>query len=268
MVLKTKKAKHLSLQPELPCTEQTSQRETVPQRDCWVRNKSKALRNHPNRNLPFSLHRFHVSLGAPTPLTGHHFLREDFWNLQIRPGSPSPPLNHLKSNQAYNFLSQHQTHFSFGAALGLGCYLQAFSSCDEQGLLSSCTAWASQCRGFSPCGPRALEYRLSSWAHGLSWPRSMWIFPDQGSNPCPLHWQADSSPLGQQGSPTWHTWITYAFVITCSINIFLTRWKVSWAGGSLGSIFLSVIPYSVWKIVNIQIIIHGLISSLQQIPVR
>ena len=27
------------------------------------------------------------------------------------------------------------------------------------------------------------------------------IFLDQGSNPCPLHWQADSQPLRQQGSP-------------------------------------------------------------------
>lgn len=31
MVLKTKKAKHLSLQPEFPCTEQTSERETSPE---------------------------------------------------------------------------------------------------------------------------------------------------------------------------------------------------------------------------------------------
>ena len=27
------------------------------------------------------------------------------------------------------------------------------------------------------------------------------IFPDQGSNPCPLHWQADSQPLRHWGSP-------------------------------------------------------------------
>ena len=27
------------------------------------------------------------------------------------------------------------------------------------------------------------------------------IFPDQGSNPCPLHWQADSQPLRHQGGP-------------------------------------------------------------------
>ena len=27
------------------------------------------------------------------------------------------------------------------------------------------------------------------------------ILPDQGSNPCPLHWQAESQPLPHQGSP-------------------------------------------------------------------
>ena len=29
-------------------------------------------------------------------------------------------------------------------------------------------------------------------AHGLSCSEACGIFPDQGSNPCPLHWQADS----------------------------------------------------------------------------
>ena len=37
--------------------------------------------------------------------------------------------------------------------------------------------------------------------HGLSCPSACGIFLDQGSNLCPLHWQADSSPLDQQGSP-------------------------------------------------------------------
>ena len=37
-------------------------------------------------------------------------------------------------------------------------------------------------------------------AHGLSCSAACGIFPDQGSNPCPLHWQADSSPLHHQGS--------------------------------------------------------------------
>ena len=38
-------------------------------------------------------------------------------------------------------------------------------------------------------------------AHGPSCSVACGIFPDQGSNPCPLHWQADSQPLCHQGSP-------------------------------------------------------------------
>ena len=38
-------------------------------------------------------------------------------------------------------------------------------------------------------------------AHGPSCSAACGIFPDQGSNPCPLHWHADSQPLHHQGSP-------------------------------------------------------------------
>ena len=38
-------------------------------------------------------------------------------------------------------------------------------------------------------------------AHGPSCSAACGIFPDQGSNPCLLHWQADSQPLRHQGSP-------------------------------------------------------------------
>ena len=38
-------------------------------------------------------------------------------------------------------------------------------------------------------------------AHGPSCSAACGIFPDQGSNPRPLHWQADSQPLRRQGSP-------------------------------------------------------------------
>ena len=37
--------------------------------------------------------------------------------------------------------------------------------------------------------------------HGLSCSMACGIFPDQGSNPCLLHWQADSLPLSHQESP-------------------------------------------------------------------
>ena len=37
--------------------------------------------------------------------------------------------------------------------------------------------------------------------HGFSCPMTCGILLDQGSNPCPLHWQADSHPPCHQGSP-------------------------------------------------------------------
>ena len=49
-------------------------------------------------------------------------------------------------------------------------------------------------RGFSQ--QRFLSYR----AQALS-PRACGILPDQGLNPCPLHWHVDSYPPCHQGSP-------------------------------------------------------------------
>ena len=37
--------------------------------------------------------------------------------------------------------------------------------------------------------------------YGLSCPAACGIFPDQGLNPCLLHWQGDSLPLSLQRSP-------------------------------------------------------------------
>ena len=86
---------------------------------------------------------------------------------------------------------------------------------------------ASHCNGFSCCGARALGMRASvvvahglQWlwhmgsvvvdrglqstgsvvvAHGLTCSAACGIFPDQGSNPCPLHWQADSLTTAPPG---------------------------------------------------------------------
>ena len=56
-----------------------------------------------------------------------------------------------------------------------------------------CCVQASHCGGFSCCG----AWALGAWAsvvvvHGLSCSTAWGIFPDQGSNPCPLHWQTNS----------------------------------------------------------------------------
>ena len=38
-------------------------------------------------------------------------------------------------------------------------------------------------------------------AHGLSCSVACGIFPDQGLNPCALHWQADSEPRATREAP-------------------------------------------------------------------
>ena len=47
--------------------------------------------------------------------------------------------------------------------------------------------------------------------HRLSCPAACAVFPEQESNPCLLHWQADSLPLSHQGSPLslflWVLWL-------------------------------------------------------------
>ena len=66
---------------------------------------------------------------------------------------------------------------------------------------------SSRCAGLSLSWPLLLRSRGSRRsgsvvvAHGPSRSAARGIFPDQGSNPCPPHWQADSQPLRHQGSP-------------------------------------------------------------------
>ena len=66
---------------------------------------------------------------------------------------------------------------------------------------------SSRCAGLSLSRPLPLQGTGSrragsvAVAHGPSCSVACGIFPGQGSNPCPLHWQADSQPLRHQGSP-------------------------------------------------------------------
>ena len=66
---------------------------------------------------------------------------------------------------------------------------------------------SSRCAGLSLSRPLLLRSTGSrrvgsiAVAHGSSCSTAYGIFPDQGSNPCPLPWQADSQPLRHQGSP-------------------------------------------------------------------
>ena len=91
--------------------------------------------------------------------------------------------------------------YLFLAVLGLRFCARAFSSCGEWGPLfiavrRPLTIMASLVGSTgSRCAGSAVV------AHGPSCSAARGIFPDQGSNPCPLHWQADSQQLHHQGSP-------------------------------------------------------------------
>ena len=63
--------------------------------------------------------------------------------------------------------------------------------------LLSLQSSGSRHMGFSSCSMCAQWV----WHTGLSCSAACGIFPDQGSNPCLLHWQVDSHPLHHHGSP-------------------------------------------------------------------
>ena len=93
---------------------------------------------------------------------------------------------------------------------------------------------SSRCAGLSLSRPLLLRSTGSRRAgsvvvaHGLSCSTACGIFPDQGSNPCPLHWQADSQPLCHQGSP-WNSVLSFKILgkysnpsvnfLTCKVGV-------------------------------------------------
>ena len=82
---------------------------------------------------------------------------------------------------------------SFLVVLGLCWYARAFSGRGKRELLSiamhGLLLWNT--------GSQAAVAE----AHGISCSAASGIFLDQGLNPCPLHWQANSYPVYNQRSP-------------------------------------------------------------------
>ena len=83
-------------------------------------------------------------------------------------------------------------------------------------------------------------------AHGPNCSEARGVFPYQGSNPCLMHWQADSLPLSHQGSPVvsfFHTDIfdpsVNNFHVRCEEGIQLHFLK---DGEQLCSLILNVLP--------------------------
>ena len=112
------------------------------------------------------------------------------------------------------------------AVLGLRFCARAFSSCSKWGPLFIVV------RGLSLSQPLLLRRRGSRCAgsvvvaHGPSCSAACGIFPDHGSNPCPLHWQADSQSLCHQGSPIYilknslfYFWLHWVFVAMYGVSL-------------------------------------------------
>ena len=62
-------------------------------------------------------------------------------------------------------------------------------------------------------------------AHGPSCSAACGIFPDQGLNPCRLHWQADSQPLRHQGSPWFFKYLIGYIFSSHYIQIWIILFK-------------------------------------------
>ena len=119
------------------------------------------------------------------------------------------------------------------AVLGLRFCARAFSSCGKGDHSSS------RCAGLSLSWPLPLRSTGSRCAgsvvvaHGPSCSAACGIFPDQGSNPCPLHWQADSQPLCHQGSPTLLTIVGMISLFNFAVHLKLLFWQCQEACGIL-----------------------------------
>ena len=96
---------------------------------------------------------------------------------------------------------------------------------------------SSRCAGLSLSRPLLLWSTGSRGAgsvivaHGPSRSAACGILPDQGSNPCPLHWQADSQPLRHQGSPCF----LFLSFITMESYSFMSIFMYSFMFGSVHS---------------------------------
>ena len=104
-------------------------------------------------------------------------------------------------NEGDYYYYYYYYYFKFMAVLRLRFCARAFSSCGKRGHSSSRFASLSLSR---PLLLRSTGSRCAGSvivAHGPSCSVACGNFPDQCSNPCPLHWQADSQPLRHQGSP-------------------------------------------------------------------
>ena len=90
------------------------------------------------------------------------------------------------------------------AVLGPRLSVRALSSRGKRGPPPTAVRGGGGSPPSRPLPPRSTGSRRAGpaiMAHGPSRFAARGILPDQGPNPRPLNWQADSQPLRHQGSP-------------------------------------------------------------------
>ena len=131
------------------------------------------------------------------------------------------PLSNPASSMSLSLSLPPPSTFFFGCA-GSSLLCRLFSSCSEQGLLSSCGAWASHCgeastvaehrlqgvwasavlvHGLSNCSSWALQHRLNrfgaqAWLH-----HGMWDLPGSGIKPISTTLAGRFFTTGPPGKP-------------------------------------------------------------------
>ena len=116
----------------------------------------------------------------------------------------APPLQPPSSSSFFFFLKKKARYFFntllfiylfiFGC-VGSSFLCEGFLQLRQAGATLPRCARASHCCGLSLWSTGSRRVGSVVVVHGLSCSVACGIFPDQGSNPCPLNRQADSQPL-------------------------------------------------------------------------
>ena len=128
------------------------------------------------------------------------------------------------------------------AVLGLRFCARAFSSCGKWGPFFIAVRGPLTIAASLAAEHRLQTRRLSNCGSRPSRSAACGILPDQGANPCPLHWQANSQPLRHQGSPCFFLVIEFL----CGWEFGITGWCLSCFPLTSSALFPSLLTLFYW----------------------
>ena len=158
----------------------------------------------------------------------------------------SPTLTHRNHSKSIIYITVHSFLFFFKRWLIDWLLCWVFVSVLGLSLVAASRGHSSSwCAGLSLSRPLLLRSTGSRRAgsvivaHGPSCSAACGIFPDQGSNLCPLHWQAGSQPLRHQGSPRFTLNVVYSMGFDKCIMTHIHHYCIIWTS------FIALKPFGV-----------------------